>query len=725
MKLQRFVWKYEFLINIDYSNLRYQRKLNFVLREERQIMVNNSFLSPEEIVENFLEYLDNSKYSYAFMLDGTWGTGKTFFVKEQLIPAVMQHETEKHAANHEYKEKKVLYVSLYGIKETDEISRLLYVELRRAYTDEVTKNQFPDIVEKNKSKITSWIGKGAKIFADVVKDSKGIDLEDIFNQISSGFSLENCIFVFDDLERTSCNINDILGYINNFIEHDGIKVLLIANEEEINTASQLDTNPEELLVCLHDSLDFGFLESDDEKPIKKRNYMYNSNATSVQQKLSLDKLMKRVEVLFARNQAYKQIKEKVVGETVKYQPDYLLMIKSLSESHLKDNRVLRKIVIDRAKKFNEIAIHYRHFNLRTFLFFLSKLEMIFNCLQEHTQTVAKMVDYVFLVSIKCKTGSKIEEWSDLRLFETRPLYGMLDFRNQCLAFRFIDNYVLYGKFDPNEIIDAVSLYEYYEQKNADDVNDPAKIIQHWWNMREQTLLELMDQILERMENNSYSFELYPQILNNFVSLVSIGFDYSYLDRLMEYMKKNIGGTSETIDLRGSHTSFAGEDDRRLYALKIKELNEAVAEKNENYQKDELSEMLSDVISWGSKVSDFVKTHRNVEENSFIAKIDASVILDLIDKSSAENIELFRYALGDFYSFSNIVDYYKDDYSNLKIIHDGLNPDNPEYDLIKKVNIRWLKDLIARKMELLSPESPEDSENGADEDNSANSSACEE
>lgn len=199
------------------------------------------------------------------MLDGVWGSGKTFFVKEKLIPAVKQHELEKHSANPDYIEKKVLYVSLYGIKDTEEISRLLYLELHRITTAEITKDRMSSIDEKKKAKISSWVGTGAKIFADVVKDSKGIDLESILNKISTGFSLENCIFIFDDLERTSCNINDILGYINNFIEHDGIKVLLVANEAEINTASQLDTNPEELLVCLQDNLDFDFLESGDEK----------------------------------------------------------------------------------------------------------------------------------------------------------------------------------------------------------------------------------------------------------------------------------------------------------------------------------------------------------------------------------------------------------------------------------------------------------------------------
>lgn len=58
-------------------------------------MKNNSFLSSEEIVKSFLSYLDDSIYSYAYLLDGSWGSGKTFFVKEILIPSIVKHEKEK------------------------------------------------------------------------------------------------------------------------------------------------------------------------------------------------------------------------------------------------------------------------------------------------------------------------------------------------------------------------------------------------------------------------------------------------------------------------------------------------------------------------------------------------------------------------------------------------------------------------------------------------------
>lgn len=40
---------------------------------------------------------------------------------------------------------------------------------------------------------------------------------------------------FDDLERANVDVIDILGYINNFVEHDHIKTIIICNEKELAT----------------------------------------------------------------------------------------------------------------------------------------------------------------------------------------------------------------------------------------------------------------------------------------------------------------------------------------------------------------------------------------------------------------------------------------------------------------------------------------------------------
>lgn len=102
------------------------------------------------------------------------------------------------------------------------------------------------------------------------------------------------------------------------------------------------------------------------------------------------------------------------------------------------------------------------------------------------------------------------------------------------------------------------------------------------------------------------------------------------------------------------------------------------------------------------MEDYIREHSNTGDNGFISIWDIDRVLTLIDESDSKNIEKFRYALDYFYRFSNIAEFYQGDYPNLKRLHDGLVPNKPQYDLIKRKNIEWLKDVIERKMELLKP-----------------------
>lgn len=46
------------------------------------------------------------------------------------------------------------------------------------------------------------------------------------------------ILVFDDIERCAMPLNNILGYINSFVEHQELKVILIANAEELSAVEE-------------------------------------------------------------------------------------------------------------------------------------------------------------------------------------------------------------------------------------------------------------------------------------------------------------------------------------------------------------------------------------------------------------------------------------------------------------------------------------------------------
>jgi hypothetical protein len=55
------------------------------------------------------------------------------------------------------------------------------------------------------------------------------------------------LYVFDDLERCEMPISKTLGYINEFVEHDGYKVVIVANEAEITDSDEYLRRREKLI----------------------------------------------------------------------------------------------------------------------------------------------------------------------------------------------------------------------------------------------------------------------------------------------------------------------------------------------------------------------------------------------------------------------------------------------------------------------------------------------
>ena len=68
-------------------------------------------LNSKEIKTLIKGYIQEKSYPYAIMIDGSWGSGKTYFVKNQLIPDVKCLNIES------------IYVSLYGVRNEESITK--------------------------------------------------------------------------------------------------------------------------------------------------------------------------------------------------------------------------------------------------------------------------------------------------------------------------------------------------------------------------------------------------------------------------------------------------------------------------------------------------------------------------------------------------------------------------------------------------------------------------
>lgn len=159
--------------------------------------------------ETIQRYLKLDNFPYALFINGKWGSGKTWYIKETFPK--------------EFTDKKVLYTSLNGVNSIDDFEQQILFR----------KIKIQASINDPKIKLVGSIVK--QFSSDIIKKYTGFDTNKIelndFVKIS-----DNEVLIIDDLERSGKDLDliEFLGYIqNNFIEENKIKIILIADETEL------------------------------------------------------------------------------------------------------------------------------------------------------------------------------------------------------------------------------------------------------------------------------------------------------------------------------------------------------------------------------------------------------------------------------------------------------------------------------------------------------------
>ena len=141
-----------------------------------------------------------------FWLDGSWGSGKTFFIKTFF-------------ENQIYKKKEIYYISCFGIKTREQAEKILINEIEKQ----------------------SILGN-----LDFIPLVGGV-FKWFFKTVGTDLMKRDSIVIFDDFERVSyaaksdnpSDYNDLLGYIDYLSENKRFKIIVILNIEEIGSTKEL------------------------------------------------------------------------------------------------------------------------------------------------------------------------------------------------------------------------------------------------------------------------------------------------------------------------------------------------------------------------------------------------------------------------------------------------------------------------------------------------------
>lgn len=200
-------------------------------------------------IENVLLNYLQTETNHAILLTGDWGSGKTYYLKEIFFEKAKEIKTIGSGATIKYKP---LLISLYGAKSVDDVKDRIWLKLYPILDNKKTQNGLSIINGIIKSiDVTKLIGKEGIL--EGLIDNFGKVATNINKKAKENQKFDNYLLCLDDLERTNEALKDeeILGFVNSLVEHDNNKVILIANEDKINSERFKEIKEKTIGFTLH------------------------------------------------------------------------------------------------------------------------------------------------------------------------------------------------------------------------------------------------------------------------------------------------------------------------------------------------------------------------------------------------------------------------------------------------------------------------------------------
>ncbi len=635
----------------------------------------------EELIECICDYVRKPYTDYAIMLNGEWGSGKTYFWNNKL-----RSRLESISVNG--KNYKTIYMSLYGINSLEEISKKIFIETNPMISKSLKK--FVDNRQGNL--IPEYVKTGldmANLFGNVNYNSDKLDFSKLF-------AIDDKILCFDDLERANVDVIDILGYINNFVEHDGIKTILICNEKELATKFK-NTNKEFKTFIASYILDKeGELVTKEDKKLAQDKGTKNKPLVNV--------LEEKISSIFDTANDYERIKEKLIGETFEYVPEYAyilsgmimkysyneeltdfykrnthLIISTFKKSNTRNLRILKHSLNDFEKVFNEVKKNYNNVptdllkNMLIFTIAVSFEIKAGNVSKEKLKAINSNEEYdsiIFTSKILNENNQfYLREFDNKYFFDRTNSYRFFKFVEIYIRTRFFDEKVFKDNMDealskPQEDKNLEKNYKYKEMLNGD-----------YFKLSDTDFDILWKQVLEEVREGKVAFKEHVKLYAIFRYLINMGLIQVDVQELKQ--KFVLGMQISSLKNQENNTEIDDSEFDINYELDDKEIEEIkedyirIKEKTTQEIASLKAEKLFKLIS-----SDIQEFYRSI-------------------LSDYNNLPVFaRYDMEDLYDKLELIKNY--DLYNMANMLDERYKDNKELFLNEYKNLKRLSDIILDK-----------------------------
>ena len=168
-----------------------------------------------EVLKDYL----NSKTSYFLILSGNYGIGKTHFLKKIAIPEISKAYNPISGNNF-----KPIHISLFGVKSLENLQAQIILSIlpikKRASENTLA-------VLKPMSRIgLSYLG--VKGFDAIESGLRGL-----LTKVTAPY--KDLVLILDDVDRKQdeLDIKELFGFVNNLVENEGVKAILVAEESTL------------------------------------------------------------------------------------------------------------------------------------------------------------------------------------------------------------------------------------------------------------------------------------------------------------------------------------------------------------------------------------------------------------------------------------------------------------------------------------------------------------
>lgn len=591
-------------------------------------------MKTSELNNYILHYLKKDKTHTAIMLTGEWGSGKTYYIEKELVPFLKKNDAIS------------IVVSLYGLNDISKISKSIYMEMRMSI---LTGMQ------------SETITTGRLIAKTIIKNIIGLsginlgledeDLEKLYKSVD----LKDKLLILEDVERSNINIASLLGYVNGLVERDGAKVLLVANENEI----------------IRDK-EFGYYK----KSVKKEN--------------------DKVEIPLKEDvKQYLRIKEKTISDTIQFSGDFDQavnhIIDGFENSKLKiifqHNQELNKIVSD-------IVINRCFKNLRTLIFAIQKtIDIIdeFDCDNYEDD----FFECLLFGNIYFSSNIKVAEFPE---WDGDDYLSVKLGSNDMPLMRFAYDYIRWQNFDKKSVHKAYKAYKDFRffERNAEYKDRDLRVLSNYYIQKEGDVLSALKNIEKKLRiRDQIGIRAYCKLAYYMIYVGSqLGFNYKKSFELMIQNAKGIGRKDNLdADIYFAHTySFENEEIKNEYEGFLNRLSESISFENAqqlfSYAPQDIEKLYNNVCR---------NTYDYLNEHRFLSKYNLDNIIEMLLKSTSEQLNDFRGVLFAIYRHAGKGEFDKKDIEAMMQLQEKLQEKLQEndsventWDKIQLMQINFLK-----------------------------------